>query len=125
MICDTAQAKLLLFATLFFGTAGAIFAAEGELDPSFDGDGRMDATVFRASDGVWYVLQSSNAQARFQHWGLSSDRLVAGDYDGDGRADFAVWRAGVYYILQSSNSQVAYQYFGVSNDIPVASVFVQ
>jgi uncharacterized delta-60 repeat protein len=33
------KAKLLLFAVLFFSMTTPIFAAEGELDPTFDGDG--------------------------------------------------------------------------------------
>ncbi|HEX8250416.1 MAG TPA: FG-GAP-like repeat-containing protein [Pyrinomonadaceae bacterium] len=35
----TAQAKLLLLAILFLAATAKIFAAEGELDPTFDGDG--------------------------------------------------------------------------------------
>ncbi len=39
MIYYTAHIKFLLFTIVFFGTAAGIFAAEGDLDPSFDGDG--------------------------------------------------------------------------------------
>jgi uncharacterized delta-60 repeat protein len=39
MIYFKTQVKLLLFAILFFAAAAGIFAAEGDLDVSFDGDG--------------------------------------------------------------------------------------
>lgn len=69
----------------------------------FDGDGEMDAAVFRASNAVWYVLQSSNLQVRYQYWGLASDRRVTADYDGDGKTDFAVFRpsSNTWYVLNS------------------------
>ena len=35
----TARAKFFLFVILFFGMSRGIFAADGDLDPSFDGDG--------------------------------------------------------------------------------------
>jgi hypothetical protein len=46
---------------------------------------------------------------------------VPADYDGDRRADIAVWRAGVYYILQTSNAQDSYHSFGTIGDQPVAA----
>lgn len=103
------------FVPVYWGIAGDE-AARGD----FDGDGRMDATVFRASDGIWYVLQSSNAQPRYAHWGVVSDKRVAGDFDGDGKTDFAVFRDGVWYVLQSSNNQPRYAYWGLNSDRLVA-----
>lgn len=103
------------FVTVQWGTAGDE-AVRGD----FDGDGRMDATVFRASNGIWYVLQSSNAQARYQHWGMASDKRVAGDFDGDGKTDFVIFRDGLWVVLQSSNNQARYQHWGLSSDRLVA-----
>jgi hypothetical protein len=76
----------------------------------YDGDGMTDITVWRASTGRWYILQSSlglnPALARAIHWGaaLEGDVPVAGDYDGDGRTDIAVWRGptGFWFIRHSS-----------------------
>jgi spore coat protein A, manganese oxidase len=56
---------------------------------------------------------------------LNTDTVVAGDYDGDGKTDVAVWRNGIYYILNSANAAVSRQYFGTSGDLLIASVFVQ
>ncbi len=82
----------------------------------FDGDGKMDATVFRPSTGVWYILQSLNGAARYENWGLSSDKFVPADYDGDSKTDLAVFRGGVWYIKQSSNAQTAYINWGLNTD---------
>jgi len=49
--------------------------------------------------------------------------LAPADYDGDGRADAAVYRDGIWYLLQSTNGFSAVQ-FGLTNDIPVQNAFV-
>lgn len=87
----------------------------------YDGDGTLDLAVFRPSDGVWYILQSSNEQVRYVKWGLSSDKLVQADYDGDGKTDPAVFRDGTWYITLSRNFEfiAAYPRWGLSSDIPV------
>jgi hypothetical protein len=53
-------------------------------------------------------------------FGISTDKPVVGDYDGDSRADYAVYRAsnGVWYLLQSTNGFTGVQ-FGISTDKPV------
>jgi hypothetical protein len=50
---------------------------------------------------------------------MSTDKPVVGDYDGDGRADLAVYRLanGVWYLLQSSKGYSGIQ-FGIATDIP-------
>ena len=90
----------------------------------FDGDGRLDATVFRPSNGVWYIAQSSNSQNVTGVWGLASDRRVAADYDGDGRTDLAVFRpsTGVWYILGSTGTPI-YRQWGAAGDIIVPADF--
>jgi Tol biopolymer transport system component len=82
----------------------------------FDGDGRMDASVFRPSDGVWYILQSSNAQPRYAYSGVPSDKRVSGDFDGDGKTDLAIFHEGLWAVLQSSNNQDLYRWWGLPTD---------
>ncbi len=89
----------------------------------FDGDGRTDLSVFRPSDGTWYVMQSGSNTFRAQQFGTNGDRIVPGDYDGDGRTDFAVFRqvstSGVWYILRSSDNSAATVQWGFNTDKPV------
>jgi FG-GAP-like repeat len=78
----------------------------------FDGDGQSDVTVFRPSNGKWYVLGSGtnySAHTDYQ-WGLSTDTPTPGDYDGDGKTDLAVFRpaSGAWYVLLSSTNFVTY-----------------
>lgn len=93
-------------------------------NPSFDydGDGRSDVSVFRPSDGVWYLNQSTNGFSAIQ-FGVSTDKIVPADYDGDGKTDIAVYRDGVWWILQSSNGVVKTANFGSAGDKPQTGDF--
>ncbi len=99
------------FVTLNWGTSG-----DHPVRGDFDGDGRFDAAVFRRSNNVWYILQSSDNQPRFARWGLNTDKFFPADYDGDGKTDLAVVRNGIWYILQSSTDQPRYIHWGLSSD---------
>ncbi|MCY7375752.1 MAG: FG-GAP-like repeat-containing protein [Pyrinomonadaceae bacterium] len=83
----------------------------------FDGDGRADVSVFRPSDGTWYLLQSQNGFTGLA-FGLGTDKLAPADYDGDGKTDVAVVRNGVWYLNRSQLGFTGIQ-FGDGNDIPV------
>jgi putative Ig domain-containing protein/IPT/TIG domain-containing protein/VCBS repeat protein/fibronectin type III domain protein len=74
----------------------------------YDGDGKADIVVFRASAGTWHVLQSHAAfttSVGFT-WGTSTDKPVPGDYDGDGKTDLAFFRpsTGEWKVLLSSTN---------------------
>ncbi len=90
----------------------------------FDGDGKSDLSVFRPSEGNWY-LNRSTAGFSVINWGISSDVPVPGDYDGDGKTDFAIFRATAdssfpdFYILNSSNFTFSGYSWGLPEDIPV------
>ncbi len=89
----------------------------------YDGDGRTDFSVFRPSDGTWYVMQSGSNTFRAQQFGTNEDKIVPGDYDGDGRTDFAVFRQtpqnGTWYILRSSDNVFQTVQWGLNTDKPV------
>ena len=77
----------------------------------YDGDGKTDRAVVDPNTAQWYVLSSSTGSAPpdipwgWQWPGMSpSDRLVLGDYDGDGKTDRAMVAASdsKWYILSSS-----------------------
>jgi photosystem II stability/assembly factor-like uncharacterized protein len=88
----------------------------------FDGDGKTDVSVFRPTDGTWYLLRSQAGFAATQ-FGTSGDQPAPGDYDGDAKTDIAVYRpnGGFWFILNSSNSTFRGQQFGISSDKPVAN----
>jgi hypothetical protein len=50
-----------------------------------------------------FVQQGPKLTTGNETWGGSSDQPVKGDYDGDGKADFAVYvsNTGMWYILLS------------------------
>ena len=67
----------------------------------YDGDGRADSAVYRPSNGMWYIRQSStNYATAGATVGSVVRRPVPGDYDGDGLTDLAVWRpsTGEWYV---------------------------
>ncbi len=84
----------------------------------FDADGKSDISVFRPSDGVWYLNRSTQGFSTAQ-FGLSTDKIASADYDGDGKTDIAVFRDGFWYWLNSSNGNFNAVRFGQAGDIPV------
>lgn len=93
----------------------------------YDGDGRADIAVWRpreaSGEGFWYIRRSSDGESIRRQWGAAypGDVPVPADYDGDGRADLAVWRPaeGGWYIVRSSDDAVVYSSLGASTDRPV------
>lgn len=92
----------------------------------FDGDGKTDLSVFRPTEGNWYI-KGSTAGFSVTNWGLGSDKLVPGDYDGDGKTDTAVFRpvdapgTPDFFILNSNGFTVSAPEWGVTGDVPVIS----
>lgn len=86
----------------------------------FDGDGKSDVSVYRPSEGIWYLLRSTAGFAGVV-FGSANDKIVPGDYDGDGKTDIAVFRGGTtWFVLRSSNNTVIASVWGAAGDIPVA-----
>ncbi|HVE57323.1 MAG TPA: CHRD domain-containing protein [Pyrinomonadaceae bacterium] len=98
----------------------------------FDGDGKTDMSVLRFPDvappGVspitWWNLNSTSGVQNASDWGnANTDFPAPGDYDGDAKADIAIYRAGAtvgaqseYWIIQSSNNTFRYFAWGLNGD---------
>jgi hypothetical protein len=83
----------------------------------FDGDGKADVSVFRPSNGAWYLNQSANGFTGVS-FGQNGDRIVPADYDGDGKTDTAVYRNGTWYLNRSQLGFTGVS-FGEATDVPV------
>ncbi len=98
----------------------------------YDGDGKTDLCVVRsgASGLEWYVLRSTNGvifgsfSANYFGFGVgASDYIVQGDYDGDGRTDFAVWRSGsssdsgYFYVVPTLSALTAFKWGNSSTSL--------
>ena len=91
------------------------------LTVDFDGDGKSDySTAAYNGNFIWRVFQSTTNTLKETAFGSSAfnDFFAAGDYDGDGIFDIAVYRGGVWYIIESSTGNYRYEYFGQSGDVP-------
>ncbi len=104
----------------------------------YDGDGRTDFAVFRdvvfgaGNKAYFYITNSSDGSFRPEQFGATGDVPVSGDWDGDGRADLAVYRdgslsggQGYFFYRPSSAPGVDYRTipWGTNGDKPVVGDF--
>lgn len=108
--------------------------SDAPVPSDYDGDGKADLAMFRFDfkgvyddPNTYYVLRSSDSTVQAQQMGdFNTDYLCPGDYDGDGKTDFAMWRGygpdtnGVWYVMRSTDSNIQAQAWGLGDsDVPV------
>ena len=107
-----------------WGLATDFFIAE-----DFDGDGRDDIATWRPGPptvALFYILNSNGFTLRGEVFGQTGDDpTVVGDYNNDGMADVAVYRAGVttgqqsvWYFRTTPGGPVNFAPWGQTGDVP-------
>jgi subtilisin-like proprotein convertase family protein len=83
-----------------------------------DGDGKTDPTVWKASDGTWNQLRSTDGSFQSTAWGTDGDKPLMGDFDGDHKDDLTVFRPSqsAWYTLRSSDNSITAVQFGTASD---------
>src|SRR5436190_957671 len=71
------------------------------------------------ASGEWFVAKSMGG-AITTTWGGATDIPVGGDFDGDGKTDFTVWRptAGTWYSQYTAGTGFGIVGWGMNGDQP-------
>lgn len=102
----------------------SIFNSAHDNRADFDGDYRTNISVYKQNTGTnqWSFHYLSNGQTLSFQFGQTGDIPAPGDYNGDGKTDYAVFRPGdqTWYIATDTSGAFYGVQFGLSTDIPVA-----
>ena len=107
----------------FIVTTGIASVVKSPFD--FDGDSKTDISIYRPSNGQWWLNQSSSGNTFALQFGNSTDVIAPADYTGDGSSDIAIFRPsdGNWYVLRSEDFSFFAFPFGTTGDIPVPADF--
>ena len=119
-------------ASIAFGAANLM---DVPAPADYDGDGVTDIATFRAESDLhpgqaeWFIMPSTDPMAGYTVlFGGYTDVPVPADYDGDGKADIATFRAesdlhpgqAEWFIMPSTDPMAGYTVlFGGNTDVPV------
>lgn len=86
-----------------------------------DGDGASDRGLLIQAGSTlhWYFIRSGNGATLHRTWGLPGDKIVIGDYNGNGSDEVAVYRNGAWYIVDENGNGISRNWGVPGTDIPV------
>ena len=96
----------------------------------YDSDGKTDLAVVRADGNLlrWDFEPSGTAGTTVvsDTWGdvAAGDWIAQGDYNGDGKTEYGVWRPGnpgVFYVMTVGTHIIQTRIWGMPGDIPAAN----
>ena len=138
----TGQWEILLSGVNYTTSTAANFGLSTDIPKpgDYDGDGRTDYAVWRPVTGQWFLLLSSTNYtttdtavlglptdqavpgANFSGAIVRTDATRAGDYDGDGQRDVAVYTPAGGWVVRPSSTNYSTSStfpFGTATDKPV------
>jgi hypothetical protein len=123
---------------MLLGVVFGNFNSDSIIAPDdYNGDGRADIVVWRgksaagADAGAWYIRNTAGGLLLpifvfGVAGGGSPDVALRGNYDGDDKADIAVYRpsTGQWFWRSSLNGSIGAQQWGSVGDVPLPSLHV-
>ena len=128
-IGSTERGGIILIGGKSFSVLQGSFTTPPTKNPAavldFDGDKRTDYSAIQNVSGgmLWNNYRTTTGYSAVNFGSFADDIPVPNDFDGDGRADIAVWRNsnGTFYVLQSSTNTFRAVQFGQAGDNPNVS----